>query len=76
MIPIEQLLHLEGVINVPGRGLIYAGKLISSHATDKLLGLQVLVNDVPMRISGIEHFLINNPFHAGAKVGLRLSHVD
>jgi len=72
MIPLDQLIHLEGVVNVPGRGIVYVGRLLAHHAPDSLVNLRVLLNDIPMRIIAVERFAVLDPYRAGAKVGLRL----
>jgi hypothetical protein len=38
----------------------------------QLLGMRMTMNDVPMRVAGVEHFMTPDPFRRGARVGLKL----
>jgi hypothetical protein len=69
---LEEFFKLEGAVNIPGRGVIYAGQLLMNFGESQLLGMRMTMNDVPMRVAGVEHFMTPDPFRRGARVGLKL----
>ncbi len=69
---LEEFFKLEGAYDISGRGLIYVGRLLIDFGEDKLLGMPVSMNGVPMRISGIERHAVINPYRRGARIGLKL----